>query len=106
MIVKDHDEPSDRQEQTAILWSADPAQSPWLQGERSWVVDLLLAPAVRYELVSGPPGAALEPETGVFTWNPPREQQASEIKIRARDPAKPQIAETASVNITTIPKRL
>jgi hypothetical protein len=37
-------------------------------------------------------------------WDPPREQQASEIKIRARDAAKPEIAETATVTITTMPK--
>jgi formylglycine-generating enzyme len=60
-----------------------------------------LARPVKYELVAGPKGAGIDPETGVLTWDVPKEARTERITIRVRDAEKPDITAEASFTITT-----
>ncbi len=79
--------------------------TPLAAGETGWPVDLHLARPVKYELVAGPKGAAVDPETGVLTWNTPREPRTEKVTIRARDIEKPELTTEASFTITTAAPR-
>ena len=95
LAVFDHDQANDGMGRIAILWNGNPGRTVWEQGESGWRVDLLLALPVRYELVSGPPGATIDPETGALTWKVAESSQAAKFAVR-RDPARPEIADEAS----------
>jgi hypothetical protein len=62
-----------------------------------------LAYPVRYELVEGPEGAALDPETNVLTWNTPNRPMTTQVTVRARDVLKPEVTAEARFAITTTP---
>ena len=90
-----------RQQRYGVLWSEDRSKSPYFDGEETWLVDLHLARPVKYELVAGPRGAAVDPETGVLTWNTPKEPQTEKVTVRVRDAEKPELTAEASFTITT-----
>ena len=97
----DNDERADFQQRYCVLWSEDRTRSPFLDGDGAWPVDLHLARPVKYELVAGPKGASLDPETGVLTWNTPKEPRTETITVRAVDGEKPSLTAEASFTITT-----
>jgi tetratricopeptide (TPR) repeat protein len=101
LAIVDNDEPVNGQQRYAVLWSEDRTKSPYFEADGAWPVDLHLARPVKYELVSGPKGAALDPETGVFTWGTPKEPQSAQVAVRARDADKPDLTAEASFTITT-----
>ena len=55
-----------------VLWSEDRTKSPYFEGDGAWPVNLHLARPVKYELVAGPQGAAVDPETGVLIVEHPQ----------------------------------
>ena len=67
--------------------------------------DLHLARPVKYELVAGPEGAAVDPETGVLTWNTPKEPRTEKVTVRVRDAEKPELTAEASFTIATTAPR-
>jgi hypothetical protein len=101
LAIVDNDQPVDGQTRYCVLWSEDRSRSPYQEGDVAWPVDLHLARPVQYELVAGPKGAALDPETGVFTWNTPKEPRAEKVTVRVRDAEKPELTAEASFTITT-----
>jgi hypothetical protein len=105
LAIVDNDEPVNGQQRYTVLWSEDRTKSPFFEGEASWPVDLHLARPVKYELAAGPEGAAIDPETGVLTWNTPKEPRAEKVTVRARDAEKPGLAAEASFTITTTAPR-
>ena len=98
MAIIDNDEVGERQDRYAILWTNDPSNSPVHQGELGWTVDLHLARPVEYTLVSGPTGAKLDSETGVFTWSTPLEPQTANVTIRVQDAEKPDLERTGELH--------
>jgi hypothetical protein len=105
LAIVDNDAPVNGQQRYCVLWSEDRTRSPYLDGDGAWPVDLHLARPVKYELVAGPKGAALEPETGVLTWNTPKEPRTETITVRAVDAEKPALTAEASFTITTTAAR-
>ena len=101
LAIVDNDEPVNGQQRYGVLWSEDRTRSPFMDGDGAWRVNLHLARPVKYELVAGPKGAAIDPETGVFTWNAPKESRTEKVTIRVRDAEKPEITAEASFTITT-----
>jgi serine/threonine protein kinase/predicted Zn-dependent protease len=101
LAIVDNDQPVDGPHRYCVLWSEDRSRSPYQEGDGAWPVDLHLARPVQYELVAGPKGAALDPETGVFTWNTPREPRTEKVTVRVRDAEKPELTAEASFTITT-----
>jgi tetratricopeptide (TPR) repeat protein len=101
LAIVDNDEQVSRQQRYAVLWSEDRTKSPFMAGEGSWSVDLHLARPVKYELAAGPEGAAIDPETGVLTWNTPKELRTEKVTVRARDVEKPELMAEASFLIIT-----
>ncbi len=75
------------------------------RGDGSWPVDLHLARPVKYELAAGPKGAAIDPETGVLTWNAPQSVGAENVTIRVRDKEHPEITSEASFIISMTARR-
>ncbi len=104
LAIADNDEVAQRQDRYGFLWGNDTNSSPYPQGEPGWLVDLHLARPVKYELLAGPKGATLDPETGVFRWNTPKEPQAAKVKVRVQDVEKPELSAFASFTITTTAK--
>ena len=104
LSIHDNDGAGDRLERFAILWSNDPSSTPFFQGENAWAVDLHLARPLKYELVAGPKGASLDPDTGVFTWNTPNEPQTAKATVRIRDAEKPDLNVLTNFTITTTAK--
>src|SRR5262249_15295470 len=103
--IVDNDEAVDGQRRYGALWSEDRSKSPYFGGESSWPVDLHLARPVKYELAAGPEGAAIDPETGVLTWNTPKEPRTEKVTVRVRDLEKPELmAEASFLVITTAPR--
>jgi hypothetical protein len=51
--------------------------------------------------MAAPKGAALDAETGVFTWNTPKAPQSAMVTVRVRDVEKPELTSEASFTITT-----
>ncbi len=92
---------SNRIQRYVVLWSEDRTKSPYFEGDGSWPVNLHLARPVRYELAAGPKGAAIDPETGVLTWDTPGEPRTETVTLRARDTEKPELTAEASFTITT-----
>jgi tetratricopeptide (TPR) repeat protein len=105
LAIVDNDAPVNGQQRYVVLWSEDRSKSPFFEGETSWPVDLHLARPVKYELVSGPSGAAIDPETGMLTWNSPKEPRTEKVTVRARDLEKPELTAEASFLITTTAPR-
>jgi tetratricopeptide (TPR) repeat protein len=103
--IVDNDEAVDRQRRYGALWSEDRSKSPYFGGESSWPVDLHLARPVKYELAAGPKGAAIDPETGVLTWDTPKEPRTEKVAVRVRDLEKPEVNAEASFLITTTAPR-
>jgi hypothetical protein len=101
LAIVDNDEPVNRQQRYVVLWSEDRSKAPYSVGDGAWPVDLHLARPVKYELVEGPKGAAIDPETGVLTWNTPKEPQTAKLTIRVHDAEKPALTSEASFTITT-----
>jgi hypothetical protein len=101
LVVVDNDEAVQRQERYGILWSDDPSKSPYLQGEGTWLVDLHLARPVKYELVEGPKGAVVDPDSGLLTWKVPDQAPSAKFTLRARDVEQPELTATASFTIST-----
>ena len=104
LAIVDNDQPVDGQQRYGVLWSEDRTKSPYFEADGAWPVDLHLARPVKYELAAGPSGAAIDPETGVFTWEGPNEPRTEKVTIRARDAEKPEITSEASFTITTTPE--
>jgi hypothetical protein len=52
-------------------------------------------------MVTGPKGAAIDRETGVFTWRASKGLRTEYVTIRVRDTEKPEITAEASFAITT-----
>ncbi len=102
--IVDNDEPVENQQRYGVLWIEDRTKSPYGEGEGTWLVDLHLARPVKYELVEGPKGAAIDPETGVLTWKTPEEPQVAKVTVRVVDAEKPELTAEASFTITTIAK--
>ncbi len=88
-----------------VLWSEDRTKSPYFEGDGAWPVDLHLVRPVKYELVAGPQGAAVDSETGVLSWNAPKEPRAEKVTVRVRDAEKPELTAEASFTITTTAPR-
>jgi hypothetical protein len=105
LAIVDNDEPINGQQRYSVLWTEDRSKSPYFEGETSWPVDLHLARPVKYELVSGPSGAAIDAETGVLTWNTPKEPRTEKVIVRARDLEKPEVTAEASFMISTTAPR-
>ena len=103
VAIVDNDDPVDRPYRYAVLWSEDRTTSPYIEGDGAWPVDVYLAYPVRYELVEGPEGATLDPETNVLTWYTPRRPLTTHVTVRARDVLKPEITAEARFAITTEP---
>lgn len=101
LAIVDNDEPVDGQQRYCVLWSEDRTKSPFQEGDGAWPVDLHLARPVKYELVAGPKGAAIDPEAGVFTWEALKEPRIEKVTIRVRAAEKPEITAEASFTITT-----
>ncbi len=101
LAIVDNDEPVNGQQCYGVLWSEDRTKSPMLEGDGAWPVDLHLARPVKYEIVAGPKGAAIDAETGVFTWDTPKEPRTEKVTIRVRDAEMPEITAEASFTITT-----
>ena len=53
-----------------------------------------------------PPGAAIDPRTGVFTWRPPAALPPGEypVTVRVHDPAEPSFAEEAVLTVRVEPR--
>ena len=100
MAIVDNDKPVDGQQRYCALWSDDRTKAP-MDGDGAWPVDLHLALPVKYELAAGPKGAAVDPETGVFTWDAPNEPRTEKVTVRVRDVEKPEITTEGSFTITT-----
>jgi formylglycine-generating enzyme required for sulfatase activity/serine/threonine protein kinase len=100
LAIIDNDKPVDTQERYCVLWSEDRTRPPLVEGDGAWPVDLHLNRPVKYDLVAGPKGAAIDPETGLFTWNAPKEPRTEKVTIRVRDAAQPEINAEASFTIT------
>jgi tetratricopeptide (TPR) repeat protein len=101
LAINDTDEATDRYERFGILWTNDPSNTPYLQGEKAWAVDLHLARPIKYELVTGPTGAAVDSDTGLFTWNTPSNPQTANVAVRIRDVDKPDLTALVNFTITT-----
>jgi hypothetical protein len=99
--IIDNDQKGNHQQRHGVLWSNDRTTEPFWEGDGAWPVDLHLARPVQYELVAGPQGAALDTETGVFTWNTPQQPRTERITVRVRDAEKPELTAEASFTITT-----
>lgn len=104
LAIADNDKPVDGPYRYSVLWSEDRTKSPYFEGDGAWPVNLHLARPVKFELVTGPKGAAIDPETGELRWNTPKEPQTAKIAIRVRDAEKPEIANEATFTITTAAK--
>jgi hypothetical protein len=89
------------QERYAVLWSEDRTKAPLSDGDGTWPVDLHFARPVKYELAAGPPGAAIDPDTGVLTWKAPGQPQTAKVAVRVADVEKPELTALASFTITT-----
>ena len=105
LAIIDNDQPVDGQQRYCVLWSEDRTKSPFDEGGRTWPVDLHLARPVKYELAAGPKGAAIDPETGVLTWNAPQSVGAENVTIRVRDKEHPEITSEASFIISMTARR-
>jgi hypothetical protein len=103
LAITDNDEPVNGQRRYAVLWSHDPRKSPFMEGDGAWAVDVFLAYPVRYELVEGPEGATLDPESNVLTWSTPKWPMTTHVTVRARDVLKPELTAEARFAITTTP---
>ncbi len=101
LAIVDNDEPVNRQQRYVFLWSDDRTKVPFLEGDGAWPVNLYLAYPVKYELVDGPKGATLDPETNVLTWSTPKQPMTTHVTVRARDVLKPEITAEARFAITT-----
>ena len=108
LSILDNDEPVADQQRRGELWhiGIGIAQMAWWTGDGpGWPVDLHLARPAKYELVDGPTGAAIDPETGVFTWQTPKEPQTAKITVRVRDVEKPDWTDEASfLVVSTAPR--
>jgi hypothetical protein len=77
----------------------------WIGDGPGWPVDLHLARPVKYELVDGPKGATIGPESGMFVWQTPKEPQTAKITVRVRDAEKTDLTDEASfLVISTTPR--
>jgi tetratricopeptide (TPR) repeat protein len=108
LSILDNDEPVADQPRRGELWhiGIGIAQMAWWVGDGpGWPVDLHLARPVKYELVDGPKGATIDPESGLFVWQTPKEPQTAKITVRVRDADKPDLTDEASfLVISTTPR--
>lgn len=65
----------------------------------------LPANTLTFSLVSGPPGATLNPGTGQFTWRPgiANANTTNTIQVRVTDNGTPALSDTRSFTITVRP---
>jgi uncharacterized delta-60 repeat protein len=64
--------------------------------------------ALTYSLVGGPPGAFIDPDTGVFTWAPEDTQRLRtyQFQVRVADDGVPAKSDTESIAVTVRPAAL
>ena len=94
LIVSDSDGPVEGRSRDAVLWHESGSAHPFLAGEAAWPVKIRLKDRVRYDLVSGPSGATLDPDSGVFRWEAPAGAFREEATIRISNAHHPERAET------------
>ena len=94
--VNDNDDTLGNDLDLGCLWLEDWVSTLFASGESSWLVDLHLARPVRYELVKGPAGATLDPDSGVFRWTPPPGGVNVEVKFRVFDTQNPVLSDIGS----------
>jgi serine/threonine-protein kinase len=84
-----------------VLWSDEISKHPYMEGESTWLVGLHLARPVRYELVTGPAGATIDRETGVFLWKTPETPTSAKVTVRVVDRDQPKLTAEAAFTITS-----
>lgn len=111
-LVADVPSPQKRLEQTATITLADPNAPPKL--EPVSVSDVFLgetlrvplkaadAETVTYKLDQGPPGAAVDPSTGEFTWTIPESFSPGDVTVTvsAADNAAPPLSSQQTFTVT------
>ncbi len=66
----------------------------------AWAQDPDVADSLLFSLDAAPPGAAIDPTTGLFTWTPADGPATAQITVRVTDNGSPALSDTQTFTIT------